>query len=156
MIGRWQISAFTAFRSFNIILKCEYLYDMAFGDYLMTQATFTQFMLRQQSLKLYRDILRSLRQLENKEQANEIRQWARQDFECYKHLQDPVSLRRLVDLVDLTFTLFTSPIKYYLLIIGENRILRGRATVQNSFILEDHKFHQFDFELLHHIYKFSL
>lgn len=51
-------------------------------------ATFMQFLLRQQSLKLYRDILRSLRGLENREQAKEIQAWARQDFECYRNITD--------------------------------------------------------------------
>ncbi|XP_022654957.1 LYR motif-containing protein 2-like isoform X1 [Varroa jacobsoni] len=59
----------------------------------LKHATFTQFMLRQQSLKLYRDILRSLRQLDNKDQAKEIRQWARQDFESCRHLQDPEAIK---------------------------------------------------------------
>ncbi|XP_003747571.1 LYR motif-containing protein 2 isoform X2 [Galendromus occidentalis] len=55
----------------------------------LKHATFMQFVLRQQSLKLYREILRSLKQLDNKDQAREIKQWARQDFECYRNLQDP-------------------------------------------------------------------
>ncbi|EEC14899.1 LYR motif-containing protein, putative, partial [Ixodes scapularis] len=47
-----------------------------------------QFMLRQQVLKLYRDALRTIRNVPDESQREELRMWVRHDIENNKGLQD--------------------------------------------------------------------
>lgn len=47
-----------------------------------------QFMLRQQVLKLYREALRTIREVKDESQRRELQMWARHDFESNKHVED--------------------------------------------------------------------
>lgn len=49
-----------------------------------------QFMLRQQVLKLYREALRTIREVKDESQRRELQMWARHDFESNKHVEDEV------------------------------------------------------------------
>ncbi|XP_054273320.1 LYR motif-containing protein 2-like [Macrosteles quadrilineatus] len=55
-----------------------------------------QFMLRQQVLKLYRDILRSIKQIPDKESQRDLRQWARHDFETNKHHTEEITIKMMI------------------------------------------------------------
>jgi len=57
--------------------------------------TLKQFLLRQESLKLYRQVLRVARQVGGHQRA-EIEAWARSDFEQHRHQQDPESIKYLL------------------------------------------------------------
>ncbi|XP_064489053.1 LYR motif-containing protein 2-like [Ornithodoros turicata] len=47
-----------------------------------------RFILRQQTLKLYRDILRAVREVPDEAQRKELQMWARHDFEANRNLKD--------------------------------------------------------------------
>jgi hypothetical protein len=49
-----------------------------------------QFMLRSEVLRLYRDMLRVVRRVPDKNQQAELRQWIRTDFNNNKHHADEV------------------------------------------------------------------
>ena len=50
----------------------------------------SQFLLRQQSISLYRDLLRVSRQLQDPQQKTEMRKWIRGEFDKWKHTKDEV------------------------------------------------------------------
>lgn len=60
-------------------------------------------MLRTEALKLYRNILRQLNNLPDKEQRKEIKDWARSDFEAHRHHEDEV-----IGLISVYLTISTS------------------------------------------------
>lgn len=49
-------------------------------------------MLRKQVLNLYRNILRSIKEVPDKNSQNELREWAKQDFTDNKNLSEEVCL----------------------------------------------------------------
>jgi len=53
-------------------------------------------MLRKQVLKLYRDILRSIRQVPDQESQQELKLWARQDFEKNKHHTEEITIKMMI------------------------------------------------------------
>ncbi|EDV37355.1 uncharacterized protein Dana_GF11459 [Drosophila ananassae] len=55
-----------------------------------------QFMLRQEVLKLYRDIFRTIRQVPDKNSQLELRAWARHDFETNRNQNDEVAIKMLL------------------------------------------------------------
>ncbi|CAL1261373.1 unnamed protein product [Larinioides sclopetarius] len=55
--------------------------------------SFSKFLLRSKSLNLYRDILRTIKKIPNKEHRIELKQWVREDFEHNKHLRDEDNIR---------------------------------------------------------------
>lgn len=52
----------------------------------------SRFILRQQSLKLYKDFMKSLKLVEDIEQRKELYLWIRQEFEKNKHYTDEVNV----------------------------------------------------------------
>ncbi|XP_006814171.1 LYR motif-containing protein 2-like [Saccoglossus kowalevskii] len=54
-----------------------------------------QFMLRQQSLQLYRDILRCLKEVENKDSRKELADWARTEFKKNKNEKDEMAIKMM-------------------------------------------------------------
>ena len=60
--------------------------------------TLKQFMLRQEVLKLYRTLFRTLRQLPDKSQQLETAAWVREDFKANKNI-DPAQEDRIKALV---------------------------------------------------------
>ncbi|XP_044739660.1 LYR motif-containing protein 2 [Chrysoperla carnea] len=50
------------------------------------------FMRRQQVLKLYRDLFRTTRMIEDKQYKREIQDWIRRDFRAYQNLTDNTSI----------------------------------------------------------------
>ncbi|KAK4027146.1 LYR motif-containing protein 2 [Daphnia magna] len=54
-----------------------------------------QFMLRQEVLSLYREVLRTARKVDNG-QKEEIAKWARSDFEAHKSQTDEATIRGLL------------------------------------------------------------
>lgn len=52
-----------------------------------------QFMLRQEAIKLFRDLLRTIKQIPDKESQKELRDWVRRDFELHKKYTDEVSVK---------------------------------------------------------------
>ena len=55
-----------------------------------------QFMIRQQVLKLYRQILRTVYKIQDDASRKELLEWARHDFRKYKGLQDEVYFSQLM------------------------------------------------------------
>ncbi|XP_068145682.1 LYR motif-containing protein 2 [Drosophila tropicalis] len=55
-----------------------------------------QFMLRQEVLKLYRDIFRTIRQVPDKHSQMELKAWARYDFETNRQQSDEVAIKMLI------------------------------------------------------------
>lgn len=50
-------------------------------------------MLRQEAIKLFRDLLRTIKQIPDKESQKELRDWVRRDFELHKKYTDEVSVK---------------------------------------------------------------
>ncbi|KAF6211905.1 hypothetical protein GE061_012422 [Apolygus lucorum] len=55
-----------------------------------------QFMLRQQVLKLYRDILRAIKEVPSKEDQKYLKDWAKSDFIANKHHTDEVTIKMMM------------------------------------------------------------
>ncbi|KAH8309581.1 LYR motif-containing protein 2 [Drosophila kikkawai] len=55
-----------------------------------------QFMLRQEVLKLYREIFRTIRQVPDKNSQAELRSWARHDFHTNRNQSDEVAIKMLI------------------------------------------------------------
>ncbi|EDV56428.1 LYR motif-containing protein 2 [Drosophila erecta] len=55
-----------------------------------------QFMLRQEVLKLYREIFRTIRQVPDKNSQLELKSWARHDFQTNRHQSDEVAIKMLL------------------------------------------------------------
>lgn len=53
-------------------------------------------MLKRQVIKLYRDILHSIKKIPDKDSQKELRQWARQDFEKNKHHTEEVIINIII------------------------------------------------------------
>ncbi|KAK2716850.1 hypothetical protein QYM36_007110, partial [Artemia franciscana] len=58
--------------------------------------TLKQFMLRQDVLKLYRDVYRMTRSIADQRQKNEIRSWAASEIRTHRNHQDEVTIRGLI------------------------------------------------------------
>lgn len=56
-----------------------------------------KFMLRTEVLKLYRNILRTVRKIPDEHYRNEMRQWARDDFKKQKHLTDELTIQMMIN-----------------------------------------------------------
>ncbi|XP_054721483.1 LYR motif-containing protein 2-like [Uloborus diversus] len=50
--------------------------------------SFSHFLLRAKYLKLYRDILRTIKKVPSLESRAELKQWVRTDFETYRNISD--------------------------------------------------------------------
>ncbi|XP_065367795.1 LYR motif-containing protein 2 [Calliphora vicina] len=61
-----------------------------------TTLNLKQFFLRQEVLKLYRDIFRTIRLVPDANSQQELRAWARQDFRVNKEQTDEVAIKMLV------------------------------------------------------------
>lgn len=73
-------------------------------------------MLRQEVLKLYRDIFRTIRQISDKNTQRELREWARHDFQTNKTQTDQLTIKMLLqngrkNLENLQCTLNLSGVK---------------------------------------------
>ncbi|XP_047990468.1 LYR motif-containing protein 2 [Leguminivora glycinivorella] len=55
-----------------------------------------QFMLRQEVLKLYRDIFRTLRHVSDESTRQELKEWARADFRNNKHHTDEATIKSML------------------------------------------------------------
>lgn len=55
-----------------------------------------QFMLRQEVLKLYREIFRTLRQISDESTRSELRDWAKTDFKNNKHHSDEATIKSML------------------------------------------------------------
>ncbi|GFQ99474.1 LYR motif-containing protein 2 [Trichonephila clavata] len=55
--------------------------------------TFSQFLLRSKSLKLYRDILRTIKRIPNKEYQGELKKLVREDFEQNRQQTDEEKIK---------------------------------------------------------------
>ncbi|ALC40706.1 CG34229 [Drosophila busckii] len=64
----------------------------------LTKATLSlkQFMLRQEVLKLYREIWRTTRLVPDKQSQQELRDWARHDFQTNRSQSDEVAIKMLM------------------------------------------------------------
>lgn len=58
--------------------------------------TLKQFMLRQEVLKLYRDIFRCIRQVPDESNRQELRSWARHDFRTNQKQTDDIAIKMLI------------------------------------------------------------
>ncbi|XP_013794332.1 LYR motif-containing protein 2-like [Limulus polyphemus] len=56
---------------------------------------FRKFMLSRQTLSLYRDILKVIRQVSNSDHRNQLKEWARQDFKKNKHEKEEEVIKML-------------------------------------------------------------
>lgn len=50
-------------------------------------------MLRQEVLKLYRDIFRTIRKVPDEGSREELKQWARTDFRQHQHVSEPEAIK---------------------------------------------------------------
>lgn len=57
---------------------------------------FPQFMLRQEVLKLYRTIFRTIRHVPDQSSRHELREWARADFRANKHHTEELAIKMLM------------------------------------------------------------
>ncbi|XP_055905544.1 LYR motif-containing protein 2 [Eupeodes corollae] len=55
-----------------------------------------QFMLRQEVIKLYREIFRTIRQVPEKSTQTELREWARYDFRNNKNQTEEIAIKMLI------------------------------------------------------------
>ena len=55
-----------------------------------------QFMLRQDVLNLYRDILRTIKKIPSDTDRKELLSWARDDFKRHKHYQDEAVIKMML------------------------------------------------------------
>lgn len=55
-----------------------------------------QFLLRQEVLKLYRDIFRTTHLITDKSTRSELEEWARSDFKNNKHHKDETDIKNLL------------------------------------------------------------
>lgn len=53
-------------------------------------------MLRQEVLKLYRDIFRCIRQIPEESSRNDLKQWTRSDFRTNSHHTDELTIKMLL------------------------------------------------------------
>ncbi|KAL4232837.1 LYR motif-containing protein 2 [Mactra antiquata] len=58
--------------------------------------TLKQFMLRSEVLKLYRNILRTVKEIPDDYYRNEMAKWARDDFRKNKHLTDEMAIKMMI------------------------------------------------------------
>ncbi|CAK1585673.1 unnamed protein product [Parnassius mnemosyne] len=61
-----------------------------------TTLSLKQFLLRQEVLKLYREIFRTLRQIPDESTRSELKVWARADFRNNKHHTDESAIRSML------------------------------------------------------------
>ncbi|XP_013193657.1 LYR motif-containing protein 2 [Amyelois transitella] len=61
-----------------------------------TALSLKQFMLRQEVLKLYREIFRTLRLVQDESTRKELKDWARTDFRNNKHHQDETTIKAML------------------------------------------------------------
>ncbi|XP_046977862.1 LYR motif-containing protein 2 [Vanessa cardui] len=55
-----------------------------------------QFLLRQEVLKLYRDIFRTIRKVADENTRLELKEWARSDFKNNKHHSDETTIKSML------------------------------------------------------------
>jgi len=58
--------------------------------------TLRQFMLRQEVLKLYREIFRAIRQVPDKSSQLDLKQWTRSDFRSNMHHTEELAIKMLM------------------------------------------------------------
>ena len=58
--------------------------------------TLRQFMLRSQSLSLYREALRTIRLVDNESERDYLKKWVRDDFEANRHHADEAVVRMIL------------------------------------------------------------
>jgi len=58
--------------------------------------TLKQFMLRQEVLKLYREIFRTIKHVPDKNSQGELKQWTRSDFRTNMHHTDELVIKMLL------------------------------------------------------------
>ncbi|KPJ16111.1 LYR motif-containing protein 2 [Papilio machaon] len=61
-----------------------------------TTLNLKQFLLRQEVLKLYRDIFRTLRKISDENTRSELKEWARSDFRNNKHHTDETAIKSML------------------------------------------------------------
>jgi len=59
--------------------------------------TLRQFMLRSQSLSLYREALRAIRLVDNASERDYLKKWVRDDFEANRHHEDEAVVRMILN-----------------------------------------------------------
>ncbi|XP_077977199.1 LYR motif-containing protein 2-like [Glandiceps talaboti] len=67
-----------------------------------TALSLKQFMLRQQSLQLFRDILRAIREVPDKDHRKDLTDWARSEFKRNKHEKDELTIKMMLSRGRLT------------------------------------------------------
>ncbi|XP_058808853.1 LYR motif-containing protein 2 [Phymastichus coffea] len=60
------------------------------------QMNLKQFMTSRQVLKLYRDILRTVKLIPNEADREYMKNWARSDFKTYKNIRDDLHIKALI------------------------------------------------------------
>ncbi|XP_067627319.1 LYR motif-containing protein 2 [Eurosta solidaginis] len=61
-----------------------------------TALNLKQFMLRQEVLKLYREIFRTIRLVPDKSNQRELRDWARHDFRLHSEQSDELAIKMML------------------------------------------------------------
>ncbi|CAB3246788.1 unnamed protein product [Arctia plantaginis] len=62
-----------------------------------TALNLKQFLLRQEVLKLYRDIFRTLRKVKDEGTRAELKEWARSDFRNNMHHNDETTIKAMLN-----------------------------------------------------------
>lgn len=66
-------------------------------EFNIKKLIFPQFMLRQQVLMQYRDVLRTIKRIPNEEYRRELLEWARRDFRDNAHHTDEITIKMLLN-----------------------------------------------------------
>lgn len=61
------------------------------------ESTFLQFMLRQEVLKLYREIFRTIRKVPDESSRTELKAWARNDFRNNIHHTEEITIKMMLN-----------------------------------------------------------
>ncbi|KAG5667949.1 hypothetical protein PVAND_015909 [Polypedilum vanderplanki] len=65
---------------------------------MKTAMNLKQFMLRQEVLKLYRDLIRTINKVPDESSRNELRQWLREDFKANKNQTDEIQIKMSIQI----------------------------------------------------------
>ncbi|KAM7429513.1 LYR motif-containing protein 2 [Porites harrisoni] len=83
---------------------------MATGKLPQTALNLKQFFLRRQVLSLYRQILRTLREVPDEDHKKELADWARAEFKKNKHEKDEIVIKMMLSQGRLTLQEISSAI----------------------------------------------
>lgn len=85
-------------------------FKMATGKLPSNALSLKQFFLRKQVLSLYREIFKTLREVENEDHKKELADWARSEFKKNKHEKEEIVIKMMLSRGRLTLKEMSSAI----------------------------------------------